>query len=151
MSSNTILLVEDNRDYQELIRLAFSESEIEHNLIIVPDGIVALEYLFGTGSFRDRDLNITPDLVLLDLNLPRINGLEILQRIRANPITRLLPVTIISSSLDPEDIINSYVYGCNSYIHKPVDFTILKNFVKEITYYWLTINQAPPYFGALNE
>jgi DNA-binding response OmpR family regulator len=144
MSSNTILLIEDNRDYQELIRLAFRESEIEHNLIILPDGIVALEYLFATGRYRERDFTDMPDLILLDLNLPRLNGLEILQRIRANQITRLLPVTIMTSSVEPDDIINSYVYGCNSYIHKPVDFTELKNFVKEITYYWLIINQPPP-------
>ena len=151
MSIKNILLVEDNPDDRELMKLAFSQGEIAHNLIIVSDGVEALNYLLGQESFRDRDLTSMPAVIILDLNLPKINGIEVLRRIRAHPQTKLLPVVIISSSNEPQDLIDSYINGCNSYIRKPIHFTQLQNFVTEISTYWLTVNQLPPVFGVLNE
>ncbi|MGD1917435.1 MAG: response regulator [Pleurocapsa sp.] len=159
MPAKNILLIEDNPDDRELMRLAFAQEEIPHNLIIVSDGIEALNYLIGQENIED-DSNQNdnqhksasmPALIMLDLNLPRINGIEVLRRIRAHPKTRLLPVVIISSSNEPQDLIDSYINGCNSYIRKPIHFTLLQKFVKEISTYWLTVNQLPPVFGVLNE
>jgi CheY-like chemotaxis protein len=160
MSTKNILLIEDNPDDRELMRLAFAQAEIPHNLIVVSNGIEALNYLLGQADFSDEpsavvsnnhDLTSLPALILLDLNLPKINGIEVLRRIRAHSQTRLLPVVIISSSNEPQDIIDSYINGCNSYIRKPIHFTQLQNFVREISTYWLTVNQFPPVFGVLNE
>ncbi len=151
MPTKNILLVEDNPDDRELMRLAFSQGEVPHNLIVVSDGVEALNYLLGQEPFRDRDLTCMPALIILDLNLPKINGIEVLRRIRANPQTKLLPVVIISSSNEPQDLIDSYINGCNSYIRKPIHFTQLQNFVREISTYWLTVNQLPPVFGVPNE
>ena len=161
MSVKSILLVEDNPDDRELMKLAFAQSEIPHNLIVLSDGIEALNYLIGRKNYNertsvsngdsDRDPKPMPALIILDLNLPKINGTEILRRIRAHPKTRLLPVVIISSSNEPEDLIDSYINGCNSYIRKPIHFTQLQKFVREISSYWLNINQLPPVFGVLNE
>ena len=151
MSIKTILLVEDNPDDRELMRLAFSQSDIEHNLVIVSDGIEALNYLLAEEEFGQRDLADMPALVLLDINLPKINGIEVLKRIRAHSQIKLVPVVIVSSSDEPQDLIDSYINGCNSYIRKPIHFTQLQNFVREISTYWLTINQLPPVFGVLNE
>ena len=158
MSTRNILLVEDNPDDRELMRLAFSRSKISHNLILVSDGIKALNYLQrqasyndATTSLSDYSLEYMPALIVLDLNLPRINGIEVLRRIRADPRTRIIPVVIISSSNEPQDLIDSYINGCNSYLRKPIHFTQLQNFVKEISTYWLTVNQLPPVFGVPNE
>ena len=151
MSIKTILFVEDNLDYQELLRLAFSACEIEMNLVIVQNAIEALDYLLDNDRYSEQNYDHMPSLILLDLNLPAINGLQILQLIRTNSRTRFLPVVVISTSTEPEDIINSYIYGCNSYIRKPLDFTQLQNFVREITLYWLTINQVPPVPGVIDE
>ncbi len=159
MSVKNILLIEDNPDERELMRLAFAQEETPHNLIIVSDGIEAFDYLIGqedsndtlSQSPEDLDLTSMPALIMLDLNLPRINGIEVLRRIRAHPKTRLLPVVIISSSNEPQDMIDSYINGCNSYVRKPINFTQLQKFVKEISTYWLTVNQLPPVFGVLNE
>jgi CheY-like chemotaxis protein len=171
MSNKTILVLEDNIDYQELIRLAFEQCDLEHELVLVSDGFEILNYLFGQDR-RDfpleersffpppdnlseqetpRDLNEMPRVILLDLDVPRISGLEVLQHIRANPRTKYIPVVITSTSTEPEELVSSYSYGCNSYVRKPVDFTELQNFVREITAYWLTINQVPPVFGELDE
>ena len=152
MSAKNILLVEDNPDDRELMKLAFAEEEIPHNLIIVSDGIEALNYLLRQEDSSDESSSTSmPALIMLDLNLPRINGIEVLRRIRAHPKTRLLPVVIISSSNEPQDLIDSYINGCNSYIRKPIHFTQLQKFVKEVSTYWLTVNQLPPVFGVLNE
>ena len=157
MPTKNILLVEDNPDDRELMKLAFAQGEIPHNLIVVSDGIEALDYLQKqTNSStlegnRDRSLAGMPSLIILDLNLPKISGIEVLRRIRADPRTRLLPVVIISSSNEPRDLIDSYINGCNSYIRKPIHFTQLQIFVREISTYWLTVNQLPPVFGVLNE
>ena len=151
MSIKTILFVEDNSDYQELVRLAFASCEIEHNLVMVQSAMEALDYLLGNGRYSGRNLNDVPALTLLDLNLPLISGPQVLQRIRANPITRFMPVVVMSTSTEPEDITSSYRYGCNSYIRKPLDFTQLQNFAREITLYWLNINQVPPVSGVIDE
>ena len=159
MSVKSILLVEDNPDDRELMKLAFAREEIPHNLIVFSDGIEALNYLIGQENYNeesaeldnDGETNMMPALIMLDLNLPKINGIEVLRRIRAHPKTRLLPVVIISSSNEPQDLIDSYINGCNSYIRKPIHFTQLQKFVKEISTYWLNINQLPPVFGVLNE
>ncbi len=157
MPTKSILLVEDNPDDRELMKLAFAQGEITHNLIVVSDGIEALDYLHRQASnnhseaARDLSLAGMPSLIMLDLNLPKINGIEVLRRIRADPRTRLLPVIIISSSTEPQDLIDSYINGCNSYIRKPIHFTQLQIFVKEISTYWLTVNQLPPVFGVLHE
>ena len=151
MSIKTILFVEDNADYQELIRLAFAACRIEHNLVMVQSAIEALDYLLGNGRYSGRNLKDMPALILLDLNLPLINGPQVLQRIRANSRTRFLPVVVMSTSTEPEDITSSYLHGCNSYIRKPLDFTQLQNFAREIILYWLTINQIPPVSGVIDE
>ncbi len=157
MPTKTILLVEDNPDDRELMKLAFAQVEITHNLIVVSDGIEALDYLhkqasnYNSGVGKNLSLAGMPSLIMLDLNLPKINGIEVLRRIRADPRTRLLPVIIISSSTEPQDLIDSYINGCNSYIRKPIHFTQLQIFVREISTYWLTVNQLPPVFGVLNE
>ena len=153
MPVKTILLVEDNPDDRELMRLAFSEGEVSHHLIVVSDGIEALDYLLREANPREAELSVDsmPSLIMLDLNLPKINGIEVLKRIRAHSQTKLIPVVIISSSNEPQDLIDSYINGCNSYIRKPIHFTQLQIFVKEISTYWLTINQLPPVFGVLNE
>ena len=155
MPKKNILLVENDPDDRELMKLAFSEVEILHNLIVVSSGAEALNYLqrqsdneeFLTGDRLESSL---PSLIILDLNLPKINGIEVLQRIRASPKTRILPVIMLSSSDEPQDLIDSYINGCNSYIRKPIHFTQLQTFVREISTYWLTINQLPV-FGVPNE
>ena len=158
MPVKTILLVEDNPDDRELMKLAFAEGEIPHNLITVSDGIEALNYLQEQADNRTAVVDSSnystanmPALVILDLNLPRINGIEVLKRIRADSRTRIIPVVIISSSNEPQDLIDSYINGCNSYIRKPIHFTQLQTFVREISTYWLTVNQLPPVFGVINE
>jgi CheY-like chemotaxis protein len=158
MPTKNILLVEDNPDDRELMKLAFAQGEISHNLIVVADGIEALNYLQrqavnyrGTTESRELNSGVMPALVMLDLNLPRINGIEVLKRIRADSYTRIIPVVIISSSNEPQDLIDSYINGCNSYIRKPIHFTQLQSFVREISTYWLTVNQLPTVFGVPNE
>lgn len=158
MPTKNILLVEDNADDRELMKLAFARGEIPHNLIVVSDGIEALNYLQRQAEYNDAStplreysLEAMPALIILDLNLPRLGGVEVLRRIRADLRTRIIPVVIISSSNEPQDLIDSYLNGCNSYIRKPIDFTQLQNFVKEISTYWLTVNQLPPVFGVPNE
>ncbi|MGF1588033.1 MAG: response regulator [Pleurocapsa sp.] len=157
MPTKNILLVEDNPDDRELMKLAFAQDEIPHNLIVVSDGMEALNYLQTQADHddslasSDRSLASMPALIMLDLNLPKMSGIEVLRRIRANPRTRILPVVIISSSNEPQDLIDSYINGCNSYIRKPIHFTQLQNFVREISTYWLSVNQLPPVFGVLNE
>lgn len=117
-----LLLVEDNPDDEELTLLAFEQSRITNEVVVAHDEVEALDYLLGTGMYAGRDLSVMPVLVLLDLQLHRINGLEVLQRLRADNRTKLLPVVILTTSNDRQDLINSYSLGCNSYIRKPVDF-----------------------------
>jgi CheY-like chemotaxis protein len=113
-------------------------------VVVARDGVEALDYLFGTGLYADRDMSIMPALILLDLQLPRINGLEVLQRMRADNRTKLLPVAIMTTSNEEQDLINSYSLGCNSYIRKPVDYDQFVTAVQQLGVYWLLLNEPPP-------
>ena len=139
-----ILLVEDNPDDVELTRLAFDEAKIANQLAVVGDGAEALDYLFARGRFSDRDPADLPSLVLLDLNLPKIDGREVLQAIRANEATRALPVVVLTTSTEPFDVEATYALGVNSYIQKPVDFEQFVWAVKQVGLYWLVLNHARP-------
>jgi CheY-like chemotaxis protein len=141
---NVLLLVEDNPDDEELTLLAFEQTSIANEVVVAHDGVEALDYLFGTGIHADRNLSVMPALILLDLQLPRINGLEVLQRLRADPRTKLLPVVILTTSNEQQDLINSYSLGCNSYIRKPVDYDQFMTAVQQLGMYWLLINESPP-------
>jgi two-component system response regulator len=140
---NEILLVEDNPDDVELTLRAFRKSNIANDMIVARDGIEALDYLFSTGVHAGRPGDL-PQVVLLDLNLPRVDGLQVLQRLRANPKTRLLPVVILTSSIEEQDLISGYRLGANSYIRKPVDFQEFVEAVRQLGLYWLLLNQIPP-------
>lgn len=135
-----ILLVEDNPDDVELTRIAFAESKIANNLVVVPDGAEALDYLFARGAHAGRDPADLPSIVLLDLNLPKVDGREVLQQIRANELTRTLPVVVLTTSTEPFDVEASYNLGVNSYIQKPVDFEQFVWAVKQVGLYWLVLN-----------
>jgi CheY-like chemotaxis protein len=141
---NVLLLVEDNPDDEELTLLAFEQSAIANEVVVAHDGVEALDYLFSTGMYADRNPSLMPALILLDLQLPRINGLEVLQRLRADPRTKLVPVVILTTSNEQQDLINSYSLGCNSYIRKPVDYDQFMTAVQQLGMYWLLINEAPP-------
>ncbi len=143
MKTKQILLVEDNPDDQELIRMAFEESHIANELVVVGDGAQALDYLFSAGKYAGRDISDTPHIVLLDLKLPKINGLEVLERLRADPRTEFIPVVILTSSSEEEDILASYTLGANSYIRKPVDFNHFAEAIQRLGLYWLILNHAP--------
>ena len=140
-----ILLVEDNPDDVELTLRAFRKSKIANEIIIARDGVEALDYLFATGQHAGRDNSSLPQLVLLDLKLPRLDGLQVLERIRANPKTRLLPVVILTSSTEQPDLVTGYSLGANSYIRKPVDFQEFLVAVRRLGLYWLLLNQPPPH------
>jgi len=141
---NVLLLVEDNPDDEELTLLAFEQSAIANEVVVAHDGVEALDYLFSTGMYADRNPSLMPALILLDLQLPRINGLEVLQRLRADPRTKLIPVVILTTSNEQQDLINSYSLGCNSYIRKPVDYDQFMTAVQQLGMYWLLINEPPP-------
>jgi two-component system response regulator len=138
-----ILLVEDNPDDVELTRIAFDEAKVANLLHVVNDGAEALDYLFARGKHADRDPAALPSLVLLDLNLPKVDGREVLQAIRANPATHKLPVVVLTTSAEPFDVDATYALGVNSYIRKPVDFEQFVWAVKQVGLYWLVLNQAP--------
>lgn len=144
MSEKVILLIEDNADDEELALLAFKKSNIVNEIVVVRDGEEALNFLFGTGSFAGRDVGALPQLALLDLKLPKIDGLEVLQRVRADPRTRRLPVVVLTSSKEEQDMIESYDLGANSYVRKPVDFAQFVESVRQLHLYWLVLNETPP-------
>lgn len=144
MTEKVILLVEDNPSDVGLTQRAFMKSAISNQLVVAEDGQEALDYLFCTGAHSGRNISDTPMLILLDLKLPRIDGLEVLRRIRADSRTRRIPVVILTSSTEEQDIAASYDLGTNSYIRKPVDFTQFAEVVKQLGLYWLVINEAPP-------
>jgi two-component system, response regulator len=144
MNEKIILLVEDNPDDVDLTIRALKKNNIANEVIVARDGVKALDYLFGTGSFAGRDTTLTPELVLLDLKLPKIDGIEVLRRIRAHELTKFLPVVILTSSLEEQDIVNGYSSGANSYIRKPVDFDQFMQAVKQLGLYWLVLNESPP-------
>lgn len=141
---NLLLLVEDNPDDEELTLLAFEQSSVSNEIVVARDGVEALDYLFGTGIYVNRDTTQMPTLILLDLQLPRINGLEVLERLRADNRTRWLPVVILTTSNEQQDLINSYSLGCNSYIRKPVDYNQFLTVVQQLGLYWLILNEPPP-------
>jgi two-component system, response regulator len=139
-----ILLVEDNPDDVALTLHAFKRSNISNEIVIARDGVEALDYLFGRGDFAERDTSEQPAVVLLDLKLPRLDGLEVLRRLRANPDTALQPVVILTSSDEEQDMLMSYQLGANSYVRKPVDFDEFIEAARKLGLYWLLLNQAPP-------
>ena len=143
MSDKEILLVEDNPDDVELTRIAFREAKVANNLVVVNDGAEALDYLFARGAHAGRNPDELPSIVLLDLNLPKLDGREVLQAIRAEPVTRDLPVVVLTTSAEPFDVEATYALGVNSYIRKPVDFEQFVWAVKQVGLYWLVLNQAP--------
>lgn len=144
MEEKIILLVEDNPDDVELTLRAFKKCNIANEVVVARDGVEALDYLFGTGAYAGRDLSVMPAVVLLDLKLPRIDGLEVLRRLRADERTRCLPVVVLTSSNEDQDVVNSYQLGANSYIRKPVDFIQFIDAARQLGMYWLLLNEAPP-------
>lgn len=143
MGKNAILIVEDNEDDLELTLRALAKNNILNEIVIARDGVEALEYLFGTGAHEGRDLHEMPEVILLDLKMPRMDGIETLKRIRANEHTKLLPVVVLTSSDEEKDIIESYECGVNSYIRKPVDFGQFVDAVQQLSLYWVVLNQHP--------
>ncbi|HTK81845.1 MAG TPA: response regulator [Bacteroidota bacterium] len=144
MKPKRILLIEDNPDDEALTIRALKQNSIVNEIIVAHDGIEALDYLFGTGTFAGRDTSDVPELVLLDLKLPKIDGLEVLRRVRSDERTSLLPVVILTSSKEERDLINGYKLGANSYIRKPVDFVQFTDAVKQLKLYWLVLNERAP-------
>ena len=144
MANKVILLVEDNADDEALTLRALKRNNIMNDVVVARDGAEALEYLFAEGQYADRDKNIMPEVVLLDLNLPKINGLEVLKRIRSDKRTKLLPVVVLTSSKEERDLVASYDLGANSYIRKPVDFVEFGQAVQQLGLYWLILNQSSP-------
>src|SRR5687767_1107464 len=140
MKKKLVLLVEDNPDDELLTIMAIEKNNMEIEVKIVRDGAEAIDYFFGTGEYAGRDLKIMPTVTLLDLKLPKISGLDVLKRIRENPATSLLPVVILTSSKEEQDIIESYKLHVNSYIRKPVDFSQFTQTVNNIGLYWLLLN-----------
>ena len=142
--SAEILLVEDNPDDEELTLLALKEGNILNEVVITRDGAEALDYLRGTGQYAGRGASRRPQLILLDLKLPKLGGLEVLERLRADPHTGLIPVVILTSSSEEDDIIAGYHLGANSYVRKPVEFHCFADAIKQVGLYWLVLNEAPP-------
>jgi two-component system response regulator len=139
-----ILLVEDNPDDEALTLRALKKNNILNKVVVARDGIEALDYLFGTGAHAGRDVSDQPQIVLLDLKLPKVDGLEVLRRIRANERTSLQPVVILTTSNEDRDVISSYQLGANSYIRKPVDFEQFMEAIRQLGLYWLVLNVPPP-------
>jgi two-component system, response regulator len=142
--TKVILLVEDNPDDEALTLRALSKNNIKNDVVVARDGAEALDYLFGTGKYAGRDTALMPQVVLLDLKLPKIEGLEVLRRVRADERTKLLPVVILTSSNEDQDRIAGYGLGANSYVRKPVDFSQFLDAARHLGLYWLVLNEAPP-------
>jgi two-component system response regulator len=144
MKSRVILLVEDNPDDELLALRALKKSNVPNEVVVAHDGVEALDYLFASGPYEGRDTSSMPQLVLLDLKLPRVDGLEVLKRLRSDERTRLLPVVILTSSKERRDMLEGYGLGANSYIRKPVNFEQFMNVIEQLKRYWLVLNEAPP-------
>lgn len=147
-ASKVILLVEDNPDDEELALDALRSNNVSNEIEVARDGQEALDYLFGSGKYQNRDSSELPQLVLLDLKLPKVNGIDVLRRIRSDQRTKFLPVVILTSSKEEKDLINGYAEGANSYICKPVDFEQFTEAVRQLSLYWLVLNERPPTKGA---
>jgi two-component system response regulator len=144
MSNNVILLVEDNLDDEALTLRALKKHKISNEVVVARDGVQALDYLFGTGAHAGRDASVLPQIILLDLKLPKIDGLEVLRQLRADLRTKLAPVVILTSSNEERDLLDGYGLGANSYVRKPVDFDQFVEAVRYLGLYWLVLNQPPP-------
>ena len=144
MRDDVILLVEDNPDDELLTLRALKKNNFTNEVVVARDGVEALDYLFATGEYAGRDASVMPQLILLDLKLPRVDGLEVLRRLRSDERTRLLPVVILTSSKELEDMLDSYGSGANSYVRKPVNFEQFVWAVEQLNLYWLGLNEAPP-------
>src|ERR1043166_4814656 len=144
MNKKTILLVEDNANDEYLTLRALKKYNVANDVVVARDGVEALDYLFGTGNHGGRDIKELPVVMLLDLKLPKVDGLEVLRRVRADERTRLLPVVILTSSNEERDVINGYKLGTNSYVQKPVDFGAFMDAVGQLGIYWLMLNQPIP-------
>jgi CheY-like chemotaxis protein len=136
-----ILLVEDNPNDEALTLRALKKANIQNDIVVAHDGIEALDYLFATGAHAGRDPSLVPEVVLLDIKLPKMDGLEVMRRIRADERTKLLPVVILTSSNEETDLVRGYTLGCNSYIRKPVDFSAFAEAVRQLGLYWLVLNE----------
>ena len=144
MDQTTILLIEDNPDDVELTLHAFQKNHMANDIVVAGDGAEGLDYLFGTGKYAGRDADEPPALILLDLQLPKIGGLEVLRKVREDERTKRIPVVIMTTSDEEEDIVNGYNGGANSYLRKPVDFGEFMNAVKQLEMYWMVLNTPPP-------
>jgi CheY-like chemotaxis protein len=144
LKEKIILLVEDNPDDVILTERALKKSHILNKLVVARDGAEALDYIFGTGNYSSRDMTAMPEVILLDLKLPKIDGLEVLKKIRSDNRTKLLPVVILTSSKEESDLIKGYSLGANSYIRKPVNFNQFAEAIRQLGLYWLVLNEAPP-------
>jgi two-component system response regulator len=144
MTQKMILLVEDNPDDEALTLRALNKNRVANNIVVVRDGVEALDYLFASGSYAGRDPFELPQVILLDLKLPKVDGLEVLRRIRSDPRTHMLPVVILTSSREEQDLIQAYSNGANSYVRKPVDFNQFVEAIGQLGLYWLVLNEAPP-------
>ncbi len=142
--SKKILLVEDNPDDVELTKRGFKKQKFDTEIVVACDGVEALDYLFGENKYAGRDTGIVPDLILLDLKMPKLNGLEVLQRLRSDERTRLIPVVILTTSDEKQDMVNGYNLGANSYIRKPVDSEDFNRALEQLGVYWITLNEPPP-------
>lgn len=143
MSDSVILLVEDNPDDEALTLHAFQQQHLANRVVVARDGVQALDYLFGRGAHAGRDVARAPAVVLLDLKLPRVDGLEVLRQVRANERTRFQPVVVLTSSAEERDVVESYRLGCNSYVRKPVDFDEFVGAARQLGLYWLLLNRCP--------
>lgn len=144
MKSEVILLVEDNPDDEELTVRALKKNNIVNEIIVARDGVEALDYLFGQGQYASRDLKLMPQVILLDLKLPKLDGLGVLRRLRSDERTKLLPVVILTSSNEEKDRVSSYDLGANSYVRKPVDFNQFSEAARQLGLYWLVLNESAP-------
>ena len=144
MNNKVILLAEDNPADQKMTVRALRQHNVVNEIIVVRNGVEALDYLFGTGDYAGRDVTQLPSLVLLDIKMPKMDGLEVLRRLRADERTKMLPVVILTSSKEEQDLIDGYRFGCNSYIRKPVDFDQFAHAVQQLKLYWLVLNEPPP-------
>lgn len=143
MKQKTVLLVEDNPDDEALTLRALRKQNLANEIVVVRDGQEALDWLFAEGEFAQRDINDLPQVILLDLKLPKVNGLQVLERLRANPVTRNVPVVVLTSSNEEQDVVRSYDLGANSYVRKPVDFEQFLDAARELGLFWLVLNEVP--------